>query len=134
MTQDADKKPQWEFFRGQWDWGGLFQAMITGGPGAIFIALLIPLLVVAECIRIFLHAVSLFPKVFAVGDMILALVGFAAFSTAKVSAFRQGHFFTFGSSPMTHRNRILYRWGYILILCSAAIAIAFILIDKTGKV
>ena len=49
----------------------------------------------------------------------LAVTGFVLFSIAKVSLFRRGYWFSFGSSLMTPSNRLAYRLGYAMIIFSS---------------
>lgn len=103
----TSKRPEWEvgFLE------GAFRATRCAGPG-LPIAFVVGVVLVAG--KMFpLHHIQV-----SWAAIILALSGFLMFSMAKVSLFRQGHWVTFGSSPMTARNRILYRLGYLLVILS----------------
>ncbi|HBE87749.1 MAG TPA: hypothetical protein DDW67_01215 [Elusimicrobia bacterium] len=63
-------------------------------------------------------------------SVVLCVIGFALFSLAKFSQFRQGRYFTFGSAGMSPRDRILYRCGYALMAFAAVIALCLLFAAK----
>jgi len=65
-------------------------------------------------------------------SVILCFIGFAMFSFAKFSQFRQGRYFTFGSAGMSPRDRILYRCGYTLMTLAALIALCLLFAAKVA--
>ena len=82
-----------------------------------------PFMFLAVLVGVVLVIGKMFPSSFAVVILILALAGFAMFSVAKISVFKQGLWIEFGSSRMTRTNRILYRTGYVLMLFSVFFAL-----------
>lgn len=102
------------------------RATWAGGPMFLFMLVLLPFLVLGRI-------VAAAPRMFIFASLGLMIAGFVMFSIARVSLYRQGHWLTFGSSLMTPRNRMLYRWGYRLMICSAIISIIIVVISKMGN-
>ena len=100
-----------------------FRATNAGGPMFLLMLVLIPFVIL---VKLVLDA----PTLFIIVALILNIAGFTMFSIAKVSLYKQGHWLTFGSSLMTPRNRMLYRIGYSLMACAAAISLVFLVIGK----
>lgn len=80
-------------------------------------------------ISIIVPIILKFPSGFAVGSILLCMMGFILFSLAKFSMFKQGRWLTFGSSEMTPRNRFFYRLGYVLMVF-AATSVLILLVCK----
>lgn len=100
-----------------------FRATNSGGPMFIVLLVFIPFIILVQFVRAS-------PTPFGIAALVCAVLGFALFSSAKVSLYRQGHWFTFGSSLMTSRNRLLYRLGYVLMFCSVIISLVLLIIGR----
>ena len=79
---------------------------ITTGPGA---EIVMPLVFILGLV------VTLGPAI----GMVLMLIGFALFLTAKMSLIRQGIYVSWGSRRMSARLRTCYHAGYALMFAGA---------------
>jgi len=75
----------------------------------------------------FCNAVVESPASIVVVISALVAMGFAMFSTAKLSVIRTGRLVSFGPWLMTQRMRWLYVTGYVLLLFGASLALLFVL-------